>query len=154
MKELKSLILIIFSASLICISSSFSDETNNRVIVSEINAIWSLNTTVDGIEFYHKKIAYADEVNGLNYEVILLKLVNTNCYKVDVSFNQKLWNGIDVMQEGTDDETLFKTTLGSKKSINGNPNVSNNLQIYVQDFVHDGGKVLSEYELVNVKVTK
>ena len=137
MKKLFIFLLgIVLLGSATILNSSFTNTTN-----------WTLYTQSQGVQIYYKVADCDDASNGLYQKFLILKLVNTTGFDLDISWKKDLWYD-DVCTTCNDQSKEHKTKiiLKANSTIEGNCN-NKKLSIFSEFKNHSNVSKLTKFEL-------
>lgn len=148
-KFILTLTVIILTTNLILLGS------NKEVDISSVKSDnWQLYSTQDGVEIYYKLMECNDPTNGIYKEIVALKVVNTNSYKVRVQWENQLWYGNNCVTCGQGKENFFKKELNSQETIESSCDMYPEINLFVRYTNHEKIQPLTRFELADIKVVK
>jgi hypothetical protein len=117
---------------------------------------WTLLKTVQGVQVFYQYGECHDNANGLHYEYVYLKFVNTTQADVVVNWTEELWyNGKCRTCQGSADQPLFTLKLNAGQTREGacGQNIPEKMRIFSKFLNYDNKPELTKFELVNFAVT-
>lgn len=116
---------------------------------------WTLYSSENGVEIFYK---YADCISnqGTDQERVILKFNNTNNFAVSIEWKTNIYyNGKCHNCNSDDHEFVSKQKILRESSIEGNcEDRSSRLSFYSDFLDYEAKQKLTNFELVNVSVTK
>ena len=114
---------------------------------------WTLYKTEKGVQFFYKTTDCDDAKNGLYQNFVILKVVNTTNFDVNVSFKKEVWYNNECRTCNDDSKELItKLTLSPNSEKTGD--CKGELSIFSEFKDKPDVSKLSKFELVDIKVNR
>lgn len=123
--------------------------------LSQTKDSWTLFNTIDGVEFYHKETSCTPK--GIPSQVgLLIKIINTNNYRIESSWNLRIWyDGIEQTTNIRDEENHITIEIDKKASLTGTCDTpTGNLYIFKKFIIYTEGAEMSNFSFDEVTVKK
>jgi len=145
-------IIIIFELFLLQSISLFSQ--NSSKTVSAPSYEWDLYNEINNVQIFVRHIECHDNTNGLHYEYVLLKFLNTSLQSKTISWNEKLYyNGNCVNCDENSSELSFETELLPNQQKQGDCKDNNDtFRIFSRFLNYKDKPILTKYELFNIEI--
>ncbi|MFK8038901.1 MAG: hypothetical protein AB8B74_11460 [Crocinitomicaceae bacterium] len=116
---------------------------------------WTLFNSISGVEFYHKETDCVPK-NIPSQVGLLIKVINTNNYKVEASWNLRIW--YDEVEQTTnirDEENHISLVLDKKSSVAGVCETpTGDLYIFKKFTLYSGGVQMSNFSFDELTIKK
>lgn len=123
--------------------------------LSQEEAEWTMFNNIEGVEFYHKETSCTPK-NIPTQVGMLIKIINTNNYKIETSWNLRIWyDGTEQTTNIRDEENHITVELDKKSSISGSCDTpTGNFYIFKKFIIFSDGAKMSNFSFDEVTVKK
>ncbi|MBI2271819.1 MAG: hypothetical protein HYU69_15870 [Bacteroidetes bacterium] len=110
----------------------------------------------EGIEINLKKVDCIDKAKGIEKQILVIELINTNSYPVNISFNKELWydNNCQTCNSNSDEYTVSLPILENSTVVGDCIAGDKSLSIFVKMLNLENVRQLTKYELKNITIEK
>lgn len=119
---------------------------------NEKNQLYS----TDGVEINVIKTDCFDKANGIEKQLFVIELINTNTYPVNVSFKKEIWydNKCQTCNVNSDEYTVKQIITSNSMVVGGCKSENKSLNIFVKMLNLENVRQLTNYELKQIKIEK
>ncbi len=123
--------------------------------IAQVEDEWTIFNTENGVEFFMK---YADcyPKDIPSQEGVIIKIVNTNNFQVEVSWDLRIWyDEEEHTQNIRDEENHIVVSIPKKGIINGScENPQGSLYIFKKFIIFSGGSEMTHFDFDSISVKK
>lgn len=150
----KILLLTILFIGLVAIKPETLFSQNSAKTVISQNADWKLYDERKNVQIFVRNFECHDNANGLHYEYILLKFVNTTSQSKQIKWSEKLYyNGNCINCNENNNELVFETELLPNQTKQGDcKDNSDRFRIFSRFLNYKDKPILTKYELFNIEI--
>ncbi len=122
--------------------------SNTLILYAQNKDAWTLYKDYDGIKVYTQTDEFHDASNGLHYEYVLLKIVNSSGKDKNLSISRTLY--YDGKKYSEDDNPINVLILPSGNSVSGNCNERSPeyLKIFSRFLNYSDKPVLTGFDII------
>lgn len=152
MKRILQTIIIVFQIILLQLTPVFSQNASKTGFSPNNN--WVLYKEINNVQIFVCNKDCHDNANGLHYEYLLLKFINTSSQSKQIKWSEKLfYNGNCVGCEEKSNELSFEAELLPNQTKQGECNDNNDtFRIFSKFLNYKDNPYLTNYELNNIEV--
>lgn len=110
----------------------------------------------DGVEINIINTDCIDKASGIEKQLLVVELINTNMYAINVSFKKEIWydNNCQTCNTNSDEYTVNQIIVDNSTVIGGCKSENKSLNIFVKMLNLDNVRQLTNYELKDIKIEK
>ena len=126
-----------------------------QFLIAQSNSEWALFNSVNGVNFYMITSDCSPE-NIPNQKGVLIKIVNSNSFKVKISWEVSIWyDGKEHKANIRDGENEYEIELNPNKSVSGSCEQPNGaLYIFKEFTTFSNGAKMTKFEFNTITVIK